>query len=248
MAYSFNINDFDLRKIKEFSKVKIIESDNFVTVNKACTEAQEFSVMTAIIGEPGFGKTSALRYFAKTHENVFYITVKKSMTAKIFYTKLLETIGYDNIHKSNNIYHIIDSIAYYLSQSKTRYLIIIDEAGKLTHQKLLYLHDLRDAIATNAGIILAGPKYFEKNITEMVKKGVEGLPELNRRILTWIELTTPSSQEKRALMMEYGIRNQGLLNSLSMSSRHNTLSDIYNLVTVFGMKVNRFLEDYEDPN
>jgi hypothetical protein len=243
MEYQFDIKDFDADKLQSFNQIKIIESDNFSSVNRTCSEALEFSNMCAIIGDPGYGKTTALQYFTKKHERVFYITVKKSMTPKIFYSLLLEVVGFQNMHKQNNVYYIIDSIAYYLSESTEKNLIIIDEAGKLTHRELLYLHDLRDSVATNTGIVLSGPRYFEANIKEMAANGMEGLPELSRRIVNWVELYLPSSQEKRAICMEYGIIGTRLLKHLSSGSEYRTLSDIYSAIKIFGILFLRHLQD-----
>ncbi|NRF37825.1 hypothetical protein [Pedobacter foliorum] len=77
----------------------------------------------------------------------------------------------------------------------------------------------------------------------MMKKNIEGIPEFNRRILNWIELLLPSSQEKRALSIEYGVTGTSLLNHLSKSREYKTLSDIKKAITSFGQKAIRYLED-----
>ena len=247
MEYKLNLKDFDLSKIKDFNQTKIIESDNFVTVTRACRDAMDSSIMMAIIGEPGYGKTSALQHFASITTNVFIITVKKCMTAKVFYTNLLEQIGYKNRHKANNIYHIIESIGYYLSQIPGKKLLIIDEAGKLSNQELLYLHDLWDTISSHTGIILAGPNYFQGEIEKMSQQGVVGIPELFRRITLWMELGTPTFEEKKALFYEYGVLNLKLLNSLARRIDIRTLSQAYNWIRSTGIKIKRIL-DQKDPN
>lgn len=246
MEYTLDLKDFDITKIKDFNQAKIIESDNFVTVMEACRDAMESSMMIAIIGEPGYGKTSALQHFMKTTNNVFMITVKKCMTAKVFYTNLLELIGYNNRHKANNIYHIIESIGYYLSQIPGKKLLIIDEAGKLSNQELLYLHDLWDAISTHTGVVLAGPNYFQGEIDKMSQHGVVGIPELVRRITLWIELGTPTFEEKKALFYEYGVINLKLLNSLARSIEIRTLSQAHSWIRKIGIKIKRLLDKRDD--
>ncbi|MBE9583647.1 ATP-binding protein [Mucilaginibacter sp. JRF] len=92
--YKFCIDDFDLDKIKDYQIEKIIESSNFRTIIGACQDTLRYSRMTAIIGEPGFGKTKALEYFANNNKNVYYIVVKKSMTPKSLYNTILQTAGW----------------------------------------------------------------------------------------------------------------------------------------------------------
>ena len=231
--YQFNIEDFDINKIKDFEKEIIIESDNFCTITEACKDTLKYSRMISIIGEPGFGKTKALEHFADTNRNVIFITVKKHYSSKIFYSKILEKAGWNNAFKESTLTTVIESIGYYLNQSEGKYLIIIDEAGKLSHRNLLYLHDLRDSVMKNTGIVLAGPKYFEANILSLQKKNIEGIQELMRRINIWIELLSPTYAEKRELCKQYGVTNSKLLNFIAKDSKH--LGDVYNYINNFGL-------------
>lgn len=236
--YKFCIDDFDLDKIKDYQTEKIIESSNFRTVIGACQDTLRYSRMTAIIGEPGFGKTKALEYFANNNKNVYYIVVKKSMTPKSLYNTILQTAGWSNAYKESTLYHIIESIGYYLSQSTSKNLLIIDEAGKLSHRNLLYLHDLRDSVLKNTGIIIAGPKYFQTTLLSLEKKRIEGIQELMRRINIWIELQETLAAEKREICKIYGITDSSLIRFIVANSYH--LGDVYNYIFNFGLLVSRY--------
>lgn len=109
-------------------------------------------------------------------------------------------MGYQYYYKQNNINTIIENIAYYLNDSNDNNLLIIDEAGKLSHSNILFLHDLRDSCKNSTGIILASPKYFENNIRNMLLKNIVGIPEFFRRINNWVELDKPSIEEKNGFM------------------------------------------------
>lgn len=231
--FNIDLKDFNVNKIIRNTQI-IVETDNYLTIQQLCKENILLKNMSVIIGEPGYGKTIGLSKFKENNKNVFYITVKKTMTPKIFYSKILELLGYQNYYKQNNIYTVIESIAYYLNDGNENNLLIIDEAGKLSHSSILYLHDLRDSCKNSTGIILAGPKYFENNIRNMLSKNIEGIPEFFRRINNWIELDKPSVQEKMALCMHRGVTNNELIKEISSNIKYNTLSDIDNLLVNLG--------------
>jgi len=235
--YKFNVEDFDGGKIKNFREKIIIESGNFCTITEACKDTLEYSRMISIIGEPGYGKTEALEHFADNNRNVIFLTVKKHYTGKELFSKILEKAGWTNVYKESTLTTIIESIGYYLSQSEGKHLIILDEGGKLSHRNLLYLHDLRDSVMKNTGIVLAGPKYFETNILSLQKKNIEGIQELMRRINLWIELLAPTYEEKRELCKQYGITSSKLLRFIAKESKH--LGDVRGHINNFGLIYSR---------
>ncbi len=237
-----DLKDFYIDKITSNGEI-IIETDNYLTIQQVCSENLSLKNMSIIIGEPGFGKTISLTKFKNQNKNVFYITVKKSMTPKIFYSKILEIIGFKNYFKQDNIYHIIESISYYLNENHNNNLLIIDEAGKLSHSSILYLHDLRDNCKNSTGIVLAGPKYFENNIRSMLNKNIEGIPEFFRRVNNWIELDKPSIHEKMALCIHRGIKNDLLIKEIATNDNYKTLSDVDNVLNNIGLIVKRKLNN-----
>ncbi|WP_293304258.1 ATP-binding protein, partial [Pedobacter sp. UBA5917] len=118
--------------------------------------------MIGIIGDTGFGKSTALEYYANQHQNVYYMNIEISMSPKVFLNALLGVLGFKNIHTEKNSYNLIRSIVYFLKNTPGKHLIIIDECGKLSNNVLLHLHDLRNAISGVAGVIFSGPHFFYK--------------------------------------------------------------------------------------
>ncbi|QNN44476.1 ATP-binding protein [Pedobacter roseus] len=163
------------------------------------------------------------------------------MTPKVFYQELLSTIGFRNKHSGKSLYHIIDSIAYFLNSARGKNLIVFDEAGKFSPRELLYIHDLRDSTLQSTGYILTGPPYFERDVLKNVKNELKGIPEFHRRINNWIELGLPSYNEKLALCKHYGIIDSRLVQSLCKSVEFETLSLLYDAIFNFGLLVLREL-------
>ena len=236
--YEFNDVDFDIDLLLDYQNKKIIESTNYSTIMQACEDCLQYSRMYGIVAEPGYGKSSTFEHFIlKNKKNVHYIALKRAMSNKDFYNKILERSGWSNVYRTSKLYDIIESIGYHLAQLPGKHLLIIDEAGKLSHNQRLCLHDLRDAVKGNTGVILAGPNYFHTELLDQKSKQLQGIPELFRRIDMFVTLDPPSNNEKRELFRQNGFKNQLLINSASKSCEH--LGDVYRTVENFAILAER---------
>jgi len=108
--------------------------------------------MTALTADTGMGKTTCIKAYAASKKNVYIVTVDKTMNTKRFFLSILKTL---NVSFDGNIHDIMLKIAETLNALESP-LLIIDEAGKLNHVMLLYLHDLREHTKENGGILLSG--------------------------------------------------------------------------------------------
>ncbi|MDL2319783.1 ATP-binding protein [Alistipes sp. OttesenSCG-928-B03] len=158
--------------------------------------------MTGLIADTGMGKTTSLRAYAM-RENVFMVTVGKTMNAKGFFLAILDSLG---IGFDGNIHDVMLRIAGELNALDSP-LLIIDEAGKLNHVMMLYLHDLREYTKDNCGIVLAGMPYFRKRLVNFAEKQKEGCSEFLRRINVWHELEGLSHKETEYICRACGIED-----------------------------------------
>jgi DNA transposition AAA+ family ATPase len=202
---------------------KLLTTNNFKAVQRLCSDAYNNAKMIGLIGEPGYGKTSSLKHFQTTKENVFYLTVKKSMTAKSFWESMFDIVpesiklkyGLDNHRRA--IHYIIRSVCDLLN-GFDKALLIVDEAGKFNTQMLEYIHELRDETLTTTGIILSGPPYFKRNLSKWVHQEKIGMPEVWRRINYWHELSAPQRNEVKEFCRHYGINDAEVIRQLSGKS------------------------------
>lgn len=192
----------------------ILELDNYLTIQDICNQAQRKRRMLAIIGYPGAGKTIALENYTRNHKNVYYLRVRKTMGVKDFYIALLERMGYKNTIRELPPHFIMNKIAGNLNLSRSNNLVIIDEAGKFKPGQLEYIHELRDMTASTTGIVLAGPDYFKDNLDNWKKNNVIGIPELHRRIYSFIILERPTKREITGICEHYGINNKSIVKKL----------------------------------
>jgi stalled ribosome rescue protein Dom34 len=219
-----------LREHKAKSKKAIAEltlaTYNFKRILNVCEDAINTHKMAAIIGEPGYGKTVALEYFAHTRsKKVYMMTVKPSMAAKHFWSELHESLPEKqpeeiySPHDNRSMFYVIKKISLYLN-ARPGGLVIIDEAGKLTSRMLEYVHELRDATRKTTGIILSGPGYFKANILDWVKGNKQGIPEIFRRINHWEELLPPSKAEVKSFCNHFGITDENIVKELTLECKN----------------------------
>ena len=107
-------------------------------------------------------------------------------------------------------------------------LLIIDEAGKLSHNLILDLHDLRNSTMNSLGMVLAGCEYFKENLEKGVQKDKQGIPEFYSRIITWQTLGTPSKVEVHAIMNANNVD----INTVD-KKRFNNFREVYNVVSEY---------------
>ena len=181
---SEKVSDEMAQKIKSFIDRKtggdIYQSTDFVSIFKACDAARKFHLMIGVLADTGVGKTTAVRTYAR-QKNVFYVSFCKSVKANQFFADLLRELG---VSFEGPLNAKINRVAEELNK-KDHPLLIIDEAGKITHPIMLYLQELRDKTSSNCGIILAGMPYFKANLQKFADRQKEGYAEFLRRINLW---------------------------------------------------------------
>lgn len=175
---------------------KLVNTCNLTSVIEVCHSAKQNHHMYGLIGSTGSGKTTALKRFYKSNKNVFYVESKHTMNRKQFFAAILKELGISFI---GTVYDMVTRIEEEFNMLENS-LLIIDEAGKLSHNLILDLHDLRNSTMNSLGIVLAGCEYFKDNLEKGVQKDKQGIPEFYSRIITWQMLGTPSKKEVEAIM------------------------------------------------
>ena len=233
-----------LRKLKtekaalHVSTKEILQTANFKRGIHVCRDVLNQSIMVGLIGETGYGKTTALKHFQLNNpERVFLVTVKPSMNAKNFWLEVLQALPDGQSEKRNLYYH---TNLYYLLRKVTgclnrfaqnelncdkdpKTLLIFDEAGKLSQKMLEFMHEVKDE-APNTGILLAGPSYFYSNIRKWVMAGKIGMPEFASRVGYWSELEPPSRSEIIQYCEAFGITDQEQTNEIIGLKNYRSIS------------------------
>lgn len=211
--------------------IEILATANFNTVTAICEEALINSKFIGIVGYPGAGKTTALREYAKKNPNVIYVRATASMPAKEFFASILFKLGVEGRELGLSLFNLIQRITYLINQRDTKSLLIVDEAGKFNAKYLEFMHELRDNTENSLGIIFAGPQYFKEQIEKWKNRGVQGVPELYRRINHWEELELPTRQEVKAFCYNAGVDDENFIAQLHKSSEN--FAEIQNKIIEF---------------
>lgn len=180
---------------------ELYETKDLLSVLKQCEMTRKYRLMTGLLADTGMGKSTSLKIYEASENNVFMVTAESSMNAKTLFLSILERL---NVSFDGNVHRILLKIAEVLNAAENS-LLIIDEAGKLNHVMMLYLHVLRERTMKNCGILLAGMPYFKTNLERFSQKQKSGCSEFLRRINIWNELGGLSRKE-----IEYICRKEGM--------------------------------------
>ena len=176
--------------------------------------------MIGLVADTGVGKTRALTAFS-LNKNVFYVAYDKTMAPKHFFIALLREMG---ISFEGNVNDMVNRIADELNVLNNP-LLIIDEAGKLTHAMILYLHVLRDKTAKNCGIVLGGMPYFKSNLVKFSNKQKEGYAEFYRRVNLWQTLEGLTTSEITYICQQYGVTDPETIRDMRGKKRFADLQN-----------------------
>lgn len=215
-------------KVGDVNTISLVKTTDYASCFEACKSAQDNRFMIGLIADTGMGKTTALNAYSY-RRNVFYVVYDKSMAPKHFFLSLLREMG---IAFEGNINEMINRIADELNIISSP-LLIIDEAGKLTHTMILYLHVLRDKTAKNCGVVLAGMPYFKTNLLKFSNKQKEGFAEFFRRINVWQELKGLSRKEIDFICKHNGIDDEQVIRGLQGKKR---FGDLYNEIILIKLE------------
>lgn len=183
-------------------KNELYNTKDLQSVLDQCEMTRKHKLMTGLTADTGMGKTTSLKAYA-SQKNVFMVTADKTMNAKRLFLKIGSVLG---VGFDGNIHDVMLKIAARLNELDEP-LLIIDEAGKLNHVMMLYLHDLREYTKDNCGILLAGMPYFKTRLVKFSEKQKEGCSEFLRRINVWHELTGLSRKETEFICRSEGIES-----------------------------------------
>lgn len=196
----------------------LIDTSDHAAIKKLCKRARTQKLMAGLTGDTGMGKTTSLKVISRS-PNSYYVSFDKTMRARQFFAEVLREMG---IPFEGNLNDMVSKIASELN-TQAAPLLIIDEAGKLTHNLILYLHVLRDKTNKNAGIVLAGMPYFKSNLIKFSNKQKEGYAEFYRRVNLWHEMEGLTKQEATYICQQNGIEQEETIKELSKKRRFGDL-------------------------
>lgn len=225
------------KEIIEQNKTKCERPEFFSTSDSKsiigiCKSCQDFKSLGIIVGKSGYGKTYALKQYAKI-PRVAYVECDDAMSCKDFIEALERSVGIPNA--SGTIWKRVGGIKDFFLINKG-YLLVVDEADKLinkdTQKKLEILRAIFDQ--SKVGIVIAG----EPNLEIQIKKY---LTRFANRIDFYINLKGLSKEEVRKYLEGLNFSDEAIEEMVSRATNYKTgcfrlfdrtLKNIYRLVNI----------------
>ncbi|MDD3666614.1 MAG: ATP-binding protein [Bacteroidales bacterium] len=149
-------------KSNSLKKMDIFETRDLSAIIGLCNSAQETHGLGIVVGKSGYGKTYALKHYAKL-PRVIHIECNEAMNCKDIVRKIERGIGLPKNYGS--IDERLEHICNFFNMNQG-YLLIVDEADKLiskyTQKKIEILRYISDGAAV--GVVIAGEPFLESAI------------------------------------------------------------------------------------
>ena len=145
-----------------FGKPEFLQTEDTDAILSVCADCQSFAAMGMIIGRPGFGKTYALRHYARL-KRVAYVECDDTMGCRDLIEAIQNALGIETLNGS--IWKQVNGIRNFFNNNKG-WLLIIDEADKLvtraTQKKMEILRGIYDQ--SEMGLVLAGEPWLQAKV------------------------------------------------------------------------------------
>lgn len=184
----------------------IVETRNYRALQTIFADAQENSLVFAIHGESGFGKSCAAGIYAENNTNVFVLSCAEYWNRKMFLSELLKSMGRTSTNETVAV--MMQTIINALKKMETP-LIIIDEADKLNDKVLTFFITLYNSLEGHCGIILMATNYLEKLVENGLRQNKKGYKEIFSRIgRKFIKLEDTSTDDVVSICAANGVTDK----------------------------------------
>ncbi|HMN89792.1 MAG TPA: AAA family ATPase [Saprospiraceae bacterium] len=204
------ISEEAINKLRAFFKIdswRLRSTHNFAVITKLCEDARDNRRFMAIAGYTGAGKTTALRYYTSQNADTYYVLATVLMTKRTFLEAVQRAMG---INAGSSMADMMAGILNKL-HSSSKPLLIIDDAGKLTHSCLRLLQVIYDQTEFSAGVVISGTEYLKTEIDRQARRDNMGFRELKRRIAYWQPLRRPTQSIISTICKDYNITDQNAI-------------------------------------
>ncbi len=195
-------------------KIEYFESRDFIQTIGVCKSCQESMALGIIVAKSGYGKTHALKKYAKM-PRVAYIECDDTMACRDLVEAIEIQIGMPK-GAGGTIWSRVNRIRDFFNANEG-YLLIIDEADKLinkyTQKKMEIIRGIFDQ--SDVGIVIAGEPRLEAEI-----KG--NLARFANRMDFYYKLKGLSEQEVRDYLEGYDVEDAAMAEFISREQNAQT--------------------------
>ena len=179
-------------------------------------DAQENSLVMAVIGDAGCGKTQAIEHYVKNHRNAYHLQCAEYWNKKNFLQNLCQQMGMRNTY--GTVYDLIEDIVRELEKEDSP-LIIVDEADKLSDVVLYFFITFYNRLEDHCGIVLCATGYLKKRIIAGERNERKGFAEIHSRVgRNFIGMPQTTSEDIAAICEANGVDDLNAINTICKKS------------------------------
>lgn len=214
----------------------VVETRGYRRMYNLLADAQQDSLVFAVTGDAGCGKTEAIKSYSMQNRNVYHLSCSEYWNRKHFMQELLTAMGIDA--SGCTVPEMMSDIIMALKK-KDRPLVILDEADKLSDQVLYFFISLYNKLEDHVGIILCATGFLEKRIRKGVRTNKKGYQEIFSRIgRKFIPIQVVNSEDVTAVCIANGVTDKAAINSV--------IDDCENDLRRVKRKVHALLKQYSN--
>lgn len=175
-------------------KWNMARTDVYNIIEERVLFCKEYSKSRMFVDECAIGKTYAAKYLARTVKNCFYIDATQCRSKGAFIRTLARVVGADTV---GTMEEVEDAVKYVL-MVLPKPVVIIDEAGALSHTSLEVLHGLWNGTENSCGWFLLGADGLRTKLQNGKNRSKKtSYKELFSRFSSRYESIVPSGREDR---------------------------------------------------
>ena len=181
---------------------QIVKTQAYKRMTFLMEQAREESLVLAITGFAGCGKTEAIKSYTAGKRNVYHLMCSEYWNRPTFINKLLRAMGRD---MAGSVSEQMDTIVEALNSADAP-LIILDEADKLRDQVLYFFISLYNSLEGHCGIVLVATDYLKNRIERGVRLKKKGYEEIFSRIgRKFVQLQVINGEDITAVCKANGV-------------------------------------------
>ncbi len=190
----------------------VVETRGYKRMSGLLRDAQESSLVFAVTGDAGCGKSEAIKCYAATNRNVYNLSCSEYWNRKHFMVELLQNMGID---ATGSTVPEMMAEAVAVLKRKDSPLVVLDEADKLSDQVLYFFISLYNKLEDHVGIILCATEYLEKRIKKGVGTNRKGYKEIYSRVgRRFIPIQLANSEDIAAVCVANGVTDTKIINDI----------------------------------
>ncbi|CAD0004408.1 AAA family ATPase [Flavobacterium chungangense] len=177
------------------------------------SESQQFSMVMAITGKAGSGKTETAKKYESDNKNTFLLSCNEYWDKRWFLRELLGKMGKE--YAGSTMPEMMYKVVLHLKSLESP-MIILDEADKLADNVLLFFITLYNELENHCGIVLMATHFLEKRIRRGIATEKKGYREIYSRVgLRFIELENTNYSDVQNICVANGLEDTLIIRTIS---------------------------------